>query len=206
MAWWINGRFYECCNCELPCPCTVAAWRGADYDRCLTVVGYRVESGVVDGVDVSNLNVVLFGDLPKFLLDGGWRTGIIIDDAASDVQAAKLAAVFSGQLGGAPSATAGMRSESLGAERAVIRFSSERGGARFVIEGRGLFALRDVVPSREADGAPARLLGSFNSATVSGGSDGEIIFGLPDEDTELEAFGIRWVVNSGFSGRFSWAN
>ena len=37
-------------------------------------------------------------------------------------------------------------------------------------------------------------------------SDGEIIFGTPDEDTELEAFGIRWVVNSGFSGRLSWAN
>jgi hypothetical protein len=207
MAWWINGRFFECCNCEVPCPCTVAPWLGADYDRCLTFTGYRVESGVVEGVDVGNLNVVTFGDLPKFLLeDGGRRTGIIIDDAASDVQAAKLTAVFSGQLGGSPAATAGMRGEFLGAERAVIRFSSERRGHRFVIEGRGQFALRDLVPSGEADGAPARLLGSFHPATVNARSDGEIIFGTPAEDTDLEAFGIRWVVNSGFSGRFSWAN
>jgi hypothetical protein len=62
------------------------------------------------------------------------------------------------------------------------------------------------VPSREEDGAPARLLGSFHPATANARSDAEIIFGIPDEDTELEAFGIRWVVNSGFSGRFSWAN
>ena len=206
MAWWINGRFFECCNCELPCPCTVAPWRGADYDRCLTVIGYRVESGIVEGVDVGNLNVVLFGDLPKVLLEPGWRTGIIIDDAASDEQAAKLTAVFSGQLGGVPAASAGLRSESLGAERAVIRFSSERGGHRFVIEGRGLLTVQDVVPSRQADGAPARLLASFHPLGVTGGSDGEIIYGLPDDDSELEAFGIRWVANSGFSGRFSWAN
>ena len=206
MAWWIKGRFFECCNCEIPCPCTVAPWRGADYDRCLTIVGYRIESGVVEGVDVSNLNVVLFGDLPKVIIDGGWRTGIIIDDAASDAQAAKLTAVFSGQLGGTPAATAGLKSESLGAERAVIRFFSERRGNRFIIEGRGHFTIQDVVPTGEAGGAPARLLASFHPSSVSGSSDGEIIYGLPYEDTDLEAFGIRWVVNSGFSGRFSWAN
>jgi hypothetical protein len=206
MAWWIKGRFFESCNCQVPCPCSVAPWLGADYDRCLTFIAYHVEAGVVDGVDVSNLNVALFGDLPKVLLDGGWRTGIIIDDAASDAQAAKLAAVFSGQLGGAPAATAGMTSESLGAERAVMRFSSERGGLRLVIDGRGHIALRDLVPTGKADGAPARLLGPFHPATVAARSDGEIILGKPEEDTHLEAFGIRWVANSGFSGRFSWAN
>jgi hypothetical protein len=206
MGWWIKGRFFEVCNCEVPCPCTVAPWRGADYDRCLTVVGYRVESGVVDGVDVSNLNVVLFLDAPKVIIDGDWRTGVIIDEAASDAQAEKLVAVFSGQLGGTPAATVGLTSESLGSERAAIQFSTDGGGYQFVIEGRGHFGLRDVVPNQEAHGAPARLLASFHPLTLSGKSDGEIIYGTSDEDTDLEAFGIRWIFNSAFSGRFSWAN
>jgi hypothetical protein len=45
---------------------------------------------------------------------------MIIDEAASGLQAAKLAAVFSDQLGGSPRSTAGVTSERSVVGRAVM--------------------------------------------------------------------------------------
>lgn len=108
MAWSMEGQLFECCNCEVVCPCSSYPFQGADYDRCVTVYGFRIDAGEIEGVDVAGTTAAVAGDLPKYFLDGNWRVGLLIDEAASDEQAAKLAAVFSGELGGPLAAVSGL--------------------------------------------------------------------------------------------------
>ena len=113
MAWKIEGQYFENCSCDVPCPCTVSLDLGADRDRCNAFLVFEVESGEVDGVDVSGLTVAAMIDTPKVMSEGNWRLGVLIDDQASDEQADKLAAVFGGQLGGPMGALVPLVSEHL---------------------------------------------------------------------------------------------
>ena len=51
-------------------------------------------------VDGSGNVVAAIADTPKVMSEGNWRLGLLIDEDASDEQTEKLAAVFSGSLGG----------------------------------------------------------------------------------------------------------
>jgi hypothetical protein len=72
----------------------------ADAERCRLVLVFHVDSGEVEGVEVSGLSVAVLVDAPQIMADGNWRVGMLMDAAASQEQAEKLGAVFSGQLGG----------------------------------------------------------------------------------------------------------
>jgi hypothetical protein len=78
------------------------------------VLSFHIDSGEVEGVDVSGLNVTMFGDTPRVMGEGNWRLGWFIDAAASEEQADKLRAVFPGELGGPPEMFAQMMGENLG--------------------------------------------------------------------------------------------
>ena len=100
MAWKLEGTYFETCSCDVVCPCTASLALGADLDRCRVTLVFNVAHGEVEGTDVSGLVVAAVADTPKVMSDGNWRLGVFIDAAASDEQAEKLGAVFSGQLGG----------------------------------------------------------------------------------------------------------
>ncbi len=117
MAWRIEGRYFENCSCDMPCPCTVTFDAGADLDRCNALLVFHVDSGEVDGVDVGGVTVAAVIDSPKVMTDGGWRLGVLVDERASDEQAEKLLAVFGGQLGGPMEAVAPLVGEQIGVER-----------------------------------------------------------------------------------------
>ena len=75
-----------------------------------------------------------------------WRLGVFIDAAASDEQAEKLGAVFSGALGGPMEALAPLVGESLGVERVPIEVR-EHGLRHSVRIGDVVdFEIEDVVP------------------------------------------------------------
>jgi hypothetical protein len=205
MAWSIEGQFFECCNCEVVCPCSISVFQGADYDHCEPVVAFHVNSGKIEGVDVAGTVVAMVGVLPKYLLEGNWRVGLLVDEAASDEQVAKLGAVFGGELGGPPAAFAGLASERLGVERVPMQYSSEGGRHVLTVGDRGRVAIRDLVPTGVETAPPARLIGAFHPATVAGISDGEVTFSKGEIGNDLEAFGIHWRGKAAFTGHFSWA-
>jgi hypothetical protein len=66
----MSGRFFEACDCYVPCPC----WfdQGPDEDERTGVVAWQIENGEIDGVDVTGLSVVSVSQH-----DGhrGWRIG-----------------------------------------------------------------------------------------------------------------------------------
>ncbi|MGH3147944.1 MAG: DUF1326 domain-containing protein, partial [Rubrobacter sp.] len=123
MAWQLNGTYFENCSCDMVCPRTTSGLTmPADYDRCRVVLVFHTDSGEVEGVDVSGLSVAVLADTPPVMADGDWRVGLFMDAAASQEQADKLGAVFSGQLGGPMEVVASLIGEMLGMEVAPIEY------------------------------------------------------------------------------------
>ena len=157
MAWRLDGTYFENCSCEAPCPCTVSFDLGADYDRCLVLLAFHVDSGEIDGVDVGDTTVAVVADAPKVMTDGNWRVGLVIDEGASDEQAEKLGGVFGGQMGGPMGAVAELIGEIAGIERARIDFSEDGLDHEVRIGDAVDIAVRDVVPVGSPTGEPAQV-------------------------------------------------
>ncbi|MCW3067219.1 MAG: hypothetical protein JWN32_4391 [Solirubrobacterales bacterium] len=199
MAWKLEGSYFESCSCEVVCPCTASLALGADYDRCRVTLVFNVRDGEVEGTDVSGVTVAAVADTPKVMTDGNWRLGVFIDAAASDDQAEKLGAVFSGALGGPMEALGPLVGENLGVERAAIEVHED--GLRHSIRiGDAVdIEIEDVVPFGVESGEPARMTGIFHPA----GSELTISRATR---ANVNAFGIEFEGKSAFStAQFSWA-
>jgi hypothetical protein len=121
MAWHLEGTYIENCNCDIVCPCAASGFAApADNDRCNAVFAWHIDSGEVDGMDVSDLSVVLVIDVPQKTWEGSWRVGMFMDERASEEQAQKLGGIFSGQMGGPLAKVVPLISENLGMEVASI--------------------------------------------------------------------------------------
>jgi hypothetical protein len=201
MAWSIEGRYFENCSCEVVCPCTASLALGADYDSCRVALVFHIDSGEIEGVDVSGLTVVPVAEAPKYMLEGNWRLGVLMDDAASDEQAEKLVAVFSGQLGGPMGALAPLVGEVLGMERVPMEFSSANGHHRLTVGDKGQVEVDDVVPFGVESNEPAKLDGIFHPA----GS--RLNIAKATDASGVTAFGIdaQNGGQSGFSTPFAWS-
>jgi hypothetical protein len=199
MAWNIEGTYFESCSCEVVCPCTASLALGADYERCRVTLVFNIVTGEVEGTDVGGLVIAAVADTPKVMTDGQWRLGVFIDDKASDEQAAKLGAVFGGQLGGPMEALGPLVGENLGVERAAIEIHEE--GLRHSVKiGDAVdIEIEDVVPFGVESGEPARLVGIFHPA----GSELTI---AKATRAQVNAFGIEYEGKAGFSrSKFAWA-
>jgi hypothetical protein len=129
----------------------------ADVERCLTVLAFHFDSGEVEGVDVSGLSVAMLIDTPPVMADGNWRVGMIMDVGASQEQADKLGAVFSGQLGGPPEFFAAMMGENLGVEVAPIEYADDGRRHRVKIGDFAEIEIEDFVPPQTPEGEVYKL-------------------------------------------------
>src|SRR4030081_1196373 len=185
MSWNLEGSYFETCSCDVVCPCTASLALGATHDRCKVTLVFNVKDGEGEGTDVSGLTVAAVADTPKVMSDGNWRLGVFIDAAASDEQAEKLGAVFSGQLGGPMAALAPLGGEPLGVGRAPIEVH-EDGLTHSVRIGDVVdFEIEDVVPFGVESGEPARLTGIFHPA----GSELTISHATR---SKINAFGVEY--------------
>jgi hypothetical protein len=200
MAWKLEGQYFENCSCNVPCPCTVSLDFGADRDRCNAFLVFDVESGEVDGVDVSGVTVAAVIDTPKVMSEGNWRLGVLVDDQASDEQVEKLAAVFGGQLGGPMEALGPLVAEQLGLERVPIEVTHDNGTHRIRVGDDGEIEVQEVVPFGKESGEPVMLSGAFHPA-------GPEMTIARATKSNISAFGIDFAYEggSGFANPFSWA-
>jgi hypothetical protein len=199
MAWKLDGSYFETCSCDVMCPCTASLALGATKDRCNATLVFHIKSGEVEGVDVSGLTVAAIADTPKVMGDGNWRLGVVIDEAASEEQADKLGAVFSGALGGPMAALEPLVSENLGVERLPIEVKEDGLKHSVRIAEAIDFEVEDVVPVGVETGEPAKLTGIFHPA----GSELTVAHATR---SNINVFGIRYVGKSGFStSHFAWA-
>jgi hypothetical protein len=199
MSWKLAGSYFEMCSCDVICPCTASMALSATLDRCKVALVFRVQDGQVEGTNVGGLTVAALADTPQVMSEGRWRLGVFIDAAASDEQAEKLGAVFSGALGGPMEALAPLITEHLGVQQAPIEVNEE--GRRHSIRiGDALdFEIEDVVPLGAETGQPVKLTGVFHPA-------GSQLNVARATRSKVDAFGIQYEGKAGFStSQFSWA-
>ena len=125
MAYHLEGRLLEVCNCNVLCPC----WIGEDPDNgtCDTIVAWRVDKGTVDGVDVGGNTIAAVAHVPGNILAGNWTAAIFVDDKASKAQEEALLKVYTGQAGGPVADLAKLIGTVVSVERAPIRFDVQGG-------------------------------------------------------------------------------
>lgn len=199
MAWKLEGTYFENCNCDWVCPCTVTSFASpATGDRCQVILNYHVRRGEIDGVDVSGRSVSIVADAPKRMLDGGWRVGLIIDDKASKEQADKLTAVFAGQAGGPMAGIAPLIGEVMGIERQAIDYADS--GKRHRVRIGHDIAIEVEDFSAQEGGETTKLSG------VSHPSNSTLTIARPIE-SKIKAFGMEFnnAGKSAFSAPFDWA-
>jgi hypothetical protein len=199
MAWNLKGRYVETCSCDMLCPCNISFDYGAVYDYCRVTLVFDIQEGNVDGTDIGGCKVAMIVDSPKVMTEGNWKVGVFIDDQASDEQADKLTAVFSGQLGGPMGALGPLVGEMLGVERARIEVQHD-GTLHSVKIGDVIdFEIEDVVPFGVETGQPVRLVGMFHPVAS------EMNVARPKR-SRINAFGIQYEGKTGISNsEFSWA-
>ena len=166
--------------------------------RCRALLAYHIDSGDIDGVDVSGLSFALFLDTPPVMSDGNWRVGVYLDDDASDAQTEQLGAVLSGQRGGPPAMLGPLIGEILGVEKARITFSEDGRGHHVRIGDAIDVGVEDFVAIEGQD--PVRLTNVFHPSNTT-------LTVAPAGAARLSTFGLDWgrEGQSGFSAPFSWA-
>jgi hypothetical protein len=199
MAWRLDGKYFESCSCDAICPCTWSAFTArATLDRCRALLAYHVESGEVDGVDVSGLSFALFLDTPPVMSEGNWRVGVFLDEAASDRQAEQLGLVLSGQAGGPPAMLGPLIGEMLGVQKARITYHEDGRGHHVSIGDAIDVGVEDFVAIDGHD--PVRLTEVLHPSNTT-------LTVAPARAARLSTFGIEWgrEGQSGFSAPFSWS-
>jgi hypothetical protein len=131
MSYHLEGRLLEVCNCRVLCPC----WIGEDPDfgTCDTIVGWRIDKGTIEGVDVSGRTIAAVAHVPGNILEGNWTAAIYLDDGASDEQMAAMLKVYTGQAGGPVADLAKLIGTVVSVERAPIRFDIQGGKGTLAI-------------------------------------------------------------------------
>ncbi len=199
MAWNVEGTYFENCNCNFACPCSVTSFASpATQERCQVILNYHVDRGEIDGVDVGGLAVSIVADAPAKMLDGNWRVGLIIDAKASKEQADKLAGVFSGQMGGPMAGIAPLIGEVMGIEQHPIEYQ-DKGSRHSVRIGSDIAVqVEDYTPEGFAE--PTRLVGVFHPSNTT------LTIARPT-DSRIKAFGLEFDNNgkSAFSAPFRWS-
>jgi len=134
MAYHLEGRLLEVCDCRVLCPC----WIGEDPDNgtCDSVLAYHFDKGTIDEVDVTGRTVAIVAHIPGNVLNGNFRIALYLDEGASDAQQEALVNLYSGKLGGPVAELAKLVGEVISVERTPIRFD--------VNEGRGTLTVGDV--------------------------------------------------------------
>jgi hypothetical protein len=199
MSWKVEGTYFENCNCDFACPCSVTSFASPGTgDRCQVILNYHIDKGEIDGVDVSGHSVSVVADAPPRMLDGNWRVGLIIDDKASKEQVDKLAGVFSGQMGGPMASLAPLIAEVLGIEQHPIEYHDSGHKHRVKIGGDISVEVEDYTPQGLSE--PTKLVGVFHPSNTT------LTIARPTE-SHIKAFGMEFH-NSGksaFSAPYRWS-
>jgi len=158
----IDGQLLEACSCAGPCPC----WVGDDPDggTCDSFLAYHVDSGQIQGRDVSGLTLVKVVQIPGNVLAGNWRAVFYVDDKATPEQHQALVDLVTGKLGGPLADLASLVSENVAFYEVPIDYAIENGKGTIRV---GAAVYSEMAPYTDAQGRPTSLHDSVFS-TIPG--------------------------------------
>ena len=162
MAYHLEGRLLEVCNCRGLCPC----WIGEDPDfgTCDTMLAWRFDKGSIDGVDVAGRTIGLIAHVPGNILEGNWRAAVYLDDKVSPEQEKAILNVYTGKLGGPVGELVKLIGEVVSVEKVPIMFDVQGGKGTLKFGSAGYAELE---PYKNATGATTTLADTVFS-TVPG--------------------------------------
>ena len=152
MAYHLEGRLLEVCNCRVLCPCWIG--EDPDYGTCNTIIAWHFDKGKVDGVDVSGRTIAVIAHVPGNILAGNWRAAVYLDDKVSAKQEEAILGVFTGKLGGPVADLAKLIGEVVSVEKVPIQWDVH-GGKGVVKVGNAGYA--ELEPYKSASGATTTL-------------------------------------------------
>ncbi len=120
MAYKVEGRLLEVCTCDVLCPCWVG--EDPDLDYCDGLLGWHVDKGNIEGLDVSGRSIVMLCHIPGNILKGNWSVRVYVDQNATEKQKEELLKVWSGKLGGPIADMAKLVGEIVSVEKVPITF------------------------------------------------------------------------------------
>jgi hypothetical protein len=162
MAYHLEGRLLEVCNCRVLCPCWIG--EDPDYGTCDTIVAWHFDKGVINGVDVAGHTIAMIAHVPGNILQGNWTAAVYLDDRVSPQQEQAILGVYTGQLGGPVAELAKLVGKVVGVEKVPILFDVEGGHGTLKI---GEAGYAELEPYRNASGATTTLADTVFS-TVPG--------------------------------------
>ena len=171
--------------------------RVATNDDCRVAMLFQIDSGSVEGLDVSGNTCVMVAQTPAMMPEGNWKVGLIVSDNASDEQTEALTRVFSGALGGPPAVLAPLIGEFLGVEKRPVTITND-GNRRHIVIGDAIDY--QMTKHLSPEGEQVQLT---NIAVHPAGPT----LGVAHVDAASnDAFGISWSGDglSGFSNPFAW--
>jgi len=162
MAYHLEGRLLEVCNCRVLCPC----WIGEDPDfgTCDTIVAWHFDKGTINGVDVSDRTIAMIAHVPGNILEGNWTAAVYLDNRSTHDQENAILGVYTGQLGGPVAELAKLVGTVVSVEKVPIEFTVE-GGRGILKVGDAGYA--ELEPYKSASGATTTLADTIFS-TVPG--------------------------------------
>jgi len=162
MAYHLEGRLLEVCNCRVLCPC----WIGEDPDfgTCDTIVSWHFDKGTVNGVDVSGHTIALIAHIPGNILQGNWRAAVYLDDRVTPQQEEAILGVYTGKLGGPVAELVKLVGEVVSVEKVPIQFDVKGGKGTLKV---GNIGYAELEPYQGATGKTTTLLDTIFS-TVPG--------------------------------------
>ncbi len=162
MAYHLEGRLLEVCNCRVLCPC----WIGEDPDfgTCDTIVAWHFDKGSINGVDVSDRTIALIAHVPGNILQGNWRAAVYLDERVTPQQEEAILAVYTGKLGGPVGELVKLVGEVVSVEKVPVTFTVQGGRGTIKLGDAGYAELE---PYNNATGATTTLTDTVFS-TVPG--------------------------------------
>ena len=162
MAYHLEGRLLEVCNCRVLCPCWIG--EDPDYGTCDTIVAWRFDKGTINGVDVAGRTIALIAHVPGNILQGNWKAAVYLDDKVTPQQEEAILGVYTGKQGGPVAELVKLIGEVVSVEKVPITFTVE-GGRGTIKLGEAGYA--ELEPYQSASGKTTTLADTVFS-TVPG--------------------------------------
>lgn len=152
MAYTLEGKLLEVCNCKTLCPCWVG--EDPDFGTCYGTLAWHFDKGNIDGVDVSGLTFAALCNIPGNVLQGNWKIIAYVDSKATEAQQEAIVSVYTGKKGGPVADLAQLVGEVVAVERVPMKFEVEEGKGRLRI---GSVVEADLEPFKGAGDRPTTL-------------------------------------------------
>jgi hypothetical protein len=121
--WSLTGTYFESCNCETACPCVFLS--EPTDEECTVLVGWHIDEGEADGIDLDGLNVALAVRSPGHMAKVAWTVALYLDERADGNQSDALTRIFTGQAGGHPERLAGHIGDVLGVSSVAMEYTGD---------------------------------------------------------------------------------